>query len=907
VTTITVDDRQMEAPEGAPLLEVLRHAGIYVPSLCYIEKLPPYAGCRMCLVEIEGMRGLQLSCSTRVTDGMVVRTRTPDVVDARRAVLSLILANHSDRCLTCHRVVKCKPGDTCLRDNLVSHRCVTCSKNYRCELQTTCELVGMAGYEPWEGETRSYYVTEPPPSDRANPFLEFDPQMCILCSRCVRACDEARHTGAITLAHRGWDTRIAFGAGGAVHESNCDFCGACLDVCPTATLMEHPNKWAATQTEGWVPTTCSYCSVGCTLSLGVKRGRGVIVRPEPSNPVSNDQICVRGRFHYDAVRDDDRLAQPLLRRDGRLEPASWIEALEDATSRLAAIRQEHGAEAIAFLGSPFATNEENYLLQKLARTLVGTNSVDHSGGPVIDAVARSLRAAFGTEALPADMTTLAQASTILVVADDLESSHNVACLRVKDAVVRKDARLVVLSPRWGELCDFARVWLRPNPGQEAAALVALTRALLQDDAAMSTARDADLEGLDDLPQMLAPELNEELDHAVQRAASILADAAKAPDEEKGLAIVFAVPHLGARAAGALTAALANLAILCAGPQNAGRSLFILPPEANVWGLRDVGAAPDLLPGHRSATDNNEREDVAKAWNLSLPSTEGLSFLHMLKAAQEGRVKAMVVLGDNPLFGAPDRSWVHDCLSSVDFLLVIDGLLSDTTRLAHAILPDVSALGREGTFTSADRRVVRLRAAVDPVGEARPAWHILSDLAAGLAERLGQDGSQWHYDSPARVIEELAALVPLYRHAGYAELESGVQQAFEGYEPQAARLQPVPVEAAAAGEGLVLTTGRTLYTSREGATIHSPETDKLHREEFAEINPADAVSLGVADGQEVALVSEHGELTIRAQVSESVLPGTVFVPLYCDGGAVTALFASEDGPPPRVRIAVRAAA
>ena len=479
MATIIVDGNPLEAPEGAPLLEVLRHAGIYIPSLCYLEGLPPYAGCRMCLVEIEGARGLQLSCTSKVADGMQVRTNTRELAETRKAVLSIILANHSDRCLTCHRVVKCKPGDTCLRDNVVTHRCLTCSRNYRCELQTTCEMVGMAGYEPWVGEERSYYQTPPPPADRANPFLEFDPQMCIICTRCVRACDEIRHTGAITLASRGWETRIEFGAGGPIHESNCDFCGACIDVCPTATLMEKPNKWAATETEAWVPTACAYCSVGCTLSLGVKKGRGVIVRPDPANPVSRDQLCVRGRFHYDSVKYDQRLEQPLIRRDGELAPASWEEALDTAAARLAEIAKAHGPGAIGFLGSPFATNEENYLLSKLARAAVGTNNIDTTTGPVMGAVASALRSAFGTEVLPADMTGLAEAKTVLVVADDLESSHNVACLRVKDAVVRNGARLVVVTPRWGELCDFAEVWLRPQPGEEAATLVALARALAE--------------------------------------------------------------------------------------------------------------------------------------------------------------------------------------------------------------------------------------------------------------------------------------------------------------------------------------------------------------------------------------------------------------------------------------------
>ena len=252
MATITIDGKRVTCPDGATLLEVCKDAGAYMSSLCYIDGLPPYAGCRMCLVEIEGARGLQLSCTTKVTDGMVVRTTTDEVREARRAVLSIILANHSDRCLTCHRREHCHPGDICLRDDVVTHRCVTCPKNYRCELQATCEMVGMSQYEPWEGEARTFYaVPEHPPADRANPFLEFDPKMCIICTRCVRACDELRHTGAITLAGRGFSTRIAFGA--------ASMSPTATSAAPASTSAPPPRCWSRrtsgsrARTVGWRP------------------------------------------------------------------------------------------------------------------------------------------------------------------------------------------------------------------------------------------------------------------------------------------------------------------------------------------------------------------------------------------------------------------------------------------------------------------------------------------------------------------------------------------------------------------------------------------------------------------------------------------------------------------------------
>ncbi|MEX0800727.1 MAG: molybdopterin-dependent oxidoreductase [Dehalococcoidia bacterium] len=870
MATITLDDREIEAPDGAPLVEVIKNAGVFISNLCYVDGLPPYAGCRTCLVEIEGAPTLQLSCTTRVADEMVVRTHTQQARSARQAVLSLILSYHSDRCLTCHRVVKCKPGDTCLRDNVVTHRCITCSKNYRCELQTTCEMLEMAGYEPWEGEERTYYELQQPEADRANPFLEFDPQMCIICTRCVRACDQLRHTGAITLAGRGFSTRIEFGAGGPVHDSNCDFCGACIDVCPTATLMEHPNKWAATQTERWVPTTCTSCSVGCSINLGVRTGRGVIVRPDTiANPVSDRQLCVRGRFGYDAVKPSERLATPLIRRNGGQSPATWDEALELTAARLTEIREAHGADAIGFLGSPLATNEENYLLQKIARAVVGTNNVDSSAGPVARAATAALRAAFGSEVLPADMTQLARSKTLLVIADDLESSHNVACLRCKDAVINGGARLVVVSARRGELCDFATVWLQPRPGEEGAVVAALANALAGGD---------------------APRLSPQPAEALPRAVELLA-AARDDDSQRPLSVVYALPHLGVTDAAAITAAAANVAIAIAGEDAASASggLFVLPQEANVWGMLDVGVAAERLPGYRPAADESARAEVERAWGVPVPSNAGLTFDEMLS---DGKLKALVALNDNPLFVSPAKAKLEKAIEKLDFLAVIDSLPTDTAKAAHVVLPDGGEYGREGTTTSADRRVLRLHPATAPQGEAQPAWRILGELGTRLAQRLNAGELRLNYGNPSEIMDEISKLVLLYRDATYVEMRSGAQQPVNGLGPTKAEPQPLDPPKALDAKGFLLTTGRSLYTSYAGAASHSPEADRLHREEAVEVNPADAKGLGISEGGALTLTTKAGAVTLRAHLTEAVQTGMLYVPLYLDGGAVAALF--DDG-------------
>jgi len=546
---ITVDGKVIEAPAGAPLVEVLKNNGFYVSSLCYIDGLKPYAGCRSCLVDIEGPPGLQLSCTAVVIENMVVRTNTPEVLEGRRSVLSIILANHSDRCLTCHRREHCHPGDICLRDDVVTHRCLTCSKNYRCELQATCEMVGSAGYEPWVGEQRTWYQTPQPPADRGNPFMEFDPQMCIICTRCVRACDEKRHTGAITLSGRGWDAMIAFGAGGPIHESNCDFSGACIDVCPTATLMEHPNKWVA-KPEKWTSTTCDSCAVGCSIRLGSVDGRGVIVRPGDGNAFSGDQICVRGRYHYDSLKPRERLSKHLLRRGNIQAPATLAETAAEAARLL---REAKGRGRVGVLVGGTVTNEEALAIRELARALGATP--DQTLGPVVRAVKGALEERFGTWRMAANLERLPKAKAIVTVADDIEESHNVVSVRIKDAVVWEKAKLVVIGPLRSELVDFAAAWIRTAAGEEGLAAAQLAEALQGGTPA---------------------------NEAIARAAALLREASP-----ESTMVVCAPNPVSPAIAAAMTGGAANLAIALLG-ERASDGLAVLPPEANTWGLLDQG-------------------------------------------------------------------------------------------------------------------------------------------------------------------------------------------------------------------------------------------------------------------------------------------------------------------------------
>ena len=803
MASLTVDGTVIEAPAGAPLVEVLKNNGFYVSSLCYIDGLKPYAGCRSCLVDIEGPPGLQLSCTAVVQDNMVVRTDTEEVKEGRKAVLSIILANHSDRCLTCHRREHCHPGDICLRDDVVTHRCLTCSKNYRCELQATCEMVGMSGYEPWVGEERSWYQAPQPLADRANPFMEFDPQMCIICTRCVRACDEKRHTGAITLSGRGWDARISFGAGGAIDESNCDFSGACIDVCPTATLMEHPNKWVA-KPDSWATTTCDSCAVGCSLRIGSAEGRGVIVRPGDGNPVNGDQICVRGRYHYDSLKPRERLGKHLVRRGNIHAPATLAEAAAEAARAL----RGAGGKVGVLVGAN-VTNEEAYLAAQIAKAL-GT-SADSSLGPVIRATRSALETRFGTWRMATDMTRIATSKAIVVVADDLEESHNVASVRIKDAVVRNGAKLIVIGPLRSELVDFATLWVRADAGAEGATAAAIASAL---GGSPATSDD------------------------VAAAVSILKDA------PKDNSLVICAPNpVSAAIAGAMTGGAANLAIALFG-SDASNNLVVLPPEANVHGLLDVGVA---------------------AQGAANP-LEGLS--------------AVLLVRDDPTMRLAGAA---EALARAGTVIAIDNVLSDAAKAASVVIAEGRAYASAGTYTTGDHRIQKLMPAVKPEGDAVSLFDALAALGAALGVELPKTADA--------ALGEISKLDSAYQPAWDLIIGEGVRRSV----PVSAKAMAAPVEALSADAGTRIIAARDLYTALDAAAMRHPEAEKLHRYDRIQVSEEDGERLGIATGDEVTISAGATAVAAKATVTERVPAGHVFVSSLAQGGKVAQFFGNGHVP------------
>ena len=843
MATITINGQAVEAEVGAPLVEVIKNAGFPISNLCYLDGLPPYAGCRTCAVEVEGMRGLPLSCTTNVMDGMVVRTDTPEVTEMRQEVLAVILANHSDRCLTCHRVEHCRTGEICLRDNEVTHRCVTCSKNYRCELQTTCDAadVGRANVEPYIDEARTYYRHSQPEPDRANPFFEFDPQMCIICTRCVRACDDLRHTTAITLAGRGFSTRIAFGAGGQIDESNCDFCGTCVDVCPTATLMEAPNKWVA-RPDKWVTTTCTECSMGCTIQMGVRDGRGIQVRPGNGNDVSRSQICVRGRFGYDQTRDRDRLRAATIGRGVDAFEQDGDAVASHAAQALSAVLSEHGPSAVGILGSGQMTLEELYALRTFAERL-GVTNLDTSLGAVTAAIGDGLNEAFGSEHLPSRLTSVESADVIVAIGDDISASNNVLGVRIKDAVANNGASLVSISSRRNPLADYAvddAHAIHPPDGDLATVAQALATAVV---------KDLDVRtGLSDVAGL--PDVNASADGADAAAATLLRRRGGA------VAIVVAPSRTNAAAAGAQVRAAANLAIALAGPADAPAALHVLPPESNSVGVRDLG----IVPGEG-----------------------GLDATGMLEAARSGSLKALLVARDNPVLLHPDLTATIAGLEDLDALIVIDEIATATVVRATHVLPDVSSFAKDGHIVNADRQILRLRTAA---AEQRNARRLDLWLAALAAELPSVDDAR---NQPRDVSEAQQALAAL--DSRYAALAApGATQSRMPING-AATQGFLPVEATGASNGessLTLLSGRDLYTDRLSAARGDANADLLHRSEGVQLHPADAAARGISDGANVSLAANGAQIILAAEITEDVPAGAVWTSALRASGEVQAL-------------------
>ena len=918
--TITIDGVEVKTSLGRTVLEAAIEAGIYIPYLCYHPGMKPFAACRMCVVEVEGGRGYPASCTLPVTDGMAVKNASNEVHQLRRSIMDMLIAEHPHGCLTCHRVDLCGPQDVCLRHVSVNDRCVTCPKNERCELKDTVRFLGMSLESPLEYKYRDL------PVETGDPFYDRDYNLCIVCGRCVRVCEEVRGDNAITFTERAGQALVGTSFGTSLLESGCEFCGACLDVCPVGALVESDHKWEKAQRVE--RTICPHCPVGCQLNLEVNRfGRMIRSVPELNSPANRGQACFKGKFGLDFVNHKERLKKPLIRRDGELREASWDEALDYVAQRL----QPYKGDSFALLTSPNSTNEEHYLAQKFARVVMGTNNVDQTSN-TRPGVTESLREALGYAAATNPIWELEKARCILAFSTNVTEEHNVVGVPIKRAV-KEGARLIVIDPREVELSKYAQIWLRPKPGMELLVLGAILKEILDQGLERREWLEENCDGLEDLRQALASiDLDSVAEESgiskdqIERAVRIYA-----PSEPS--AILYALDNIPGELHRDCVSALLALALLTGNLGKASSGLYPLRQGANEQGAWDVGCVPHLLPGYASISDAEARKRFEEAWGVALPQGPGLDIHRIFNAARSGQVKAMVMVGDNANLTNGELGDGLAALEALEFLAVVDTFLSPAAQRAHVVLPRATFAEKAGTYTNLERRIQILRPVIEVKNsDARPEEWVLCQLA----QRLQAEGFQ--FSSPDQVMDEMASVIPIYGGVSHRRLEAegrlvlrpdvsnplptqilysdreyrGIQWPCpdtgskgtsilyaQGFASRKARIVvPQFRKALVASDQeapFIFIPGRVLLQSEREMEVAKGKENRIKREELIELHRDDAAMLGIEEGDAVEVQANgsavHGRAVFRDGIQRGVISTT-----FLFGQLMTDLEASREPDP-----------
>ncbi|HUT75434.1 MAG TPA: formate dehydrogenase subunit alpha [Armatimonadota bacterium] len=873
--TLTIDGREVAAQPGMTVMQAADEAGIRVPRLCYHPQLEPFAGCRLCVVEVEGMKTLAASCALPAAPGMVVRTDTERVMAARRLAVELLLSDHPADCLTCE----------------------LCGK---CELQAYAYELGVRE-SPFAGARHHDIV------DDTNPCFLRDYAKCILCGRCVSMCRDVVGAAAIDFAHRGFDCRVASAFGRPLQETTCVFCGQCVQVCPTGALVERTR---AGQGREWdfstVRTICGYCGVGCGLVFYLRDGDIIKVEGDEDNPVNRGRTCVKGRFGWDFLRRDDRLTTPLMRKRGKLVPVTWDQALTKVVKELQRIRARHGPDANAFLSSAKCTNEENYLMQRLARQVFGTNNVDHCARLCHASTVAGLALAFGSGAMTNTIGDLRQSPCIFVIGSNTSEGHPVIAYEIKQAA-NAGATVIVADPRHIELCDYAAHWLRQRPGSDVALVNAICNVILAEGLEDREFIAARTEGYAEVCAAVADCTPEWAEPLTGVPAEKIRAAARAFAGAERAAIVYAMGITQHSHGTDNVLALANLALLTGNLGKPGAGVNPLRGQNNVQGACDMGALPNVFPGYQRVNDDDARAKFEQAWGKELPAEPGLTVVEMMHAAEAagapaaGAVRGMYVMGENPALSDPDVCRVRAALEKLEFLVVQDIFLSETAEYAHVVLPGAAFAEKAGTFTNTDRRVQLLRRVLPPpASNAREDWQILLEVARAAGQDFG-------LDSEGAAFDEMAALTPSYAGMTHARLDEAplhwpcptpdhpgtpilhTERFTRGRGKFHAVAYRPPAEEPDAEYPLILTTGRLLYHYHTGTVSRrSAMLDCLVPHGYVEINPAAAAELGLGDGDRAKVISRRGEITIACRLTERVERGVVFIPFHFAESAANVL-------------------
>ncbi|MFC1920229.1 molybdopterin-dependent oxidoreductase [Chloroflexota bacterium] len=871
--SLTIDGKQISVNEGATVLETANEAGIYIPTLCYHPYLTPYGGCRMCIVEIEGMRGFPTSCTTPASDGMVVHTNTSQLQDLRKGFLDFMLAKHPSSCLICDRKEDCEPYRAPIRKVGVTTGCQFCPNNKQCELQEVVDYVGIT-------ELRIPNKYRGLHTDKRDPFFERDYNLCILCGRCVRVCQEIRGLGAIAFTYRSNQALVGAAFGQSLLDAGCRFCGACVDICPTGALADRRIKWEGIAERSEI-TTCPYCGVGCQLEVKVKGER--VIGITPADGVNHGQSCVRGRFGIpEIVNHLKRLKTPTVKQDGKQAEASWDEALEIIAKQLS----KYKPDEIAVINCAENTNEDSYVLQKFARTVLGTNNIDSFTGLSHTANIIGLSRSLGIGAAPNSIADIENTDCIFTIGLDTGDSQPVAGVEIKRAV-NKGSKLIVAGTRPTDLSRTADLWLQYRPGTDIILLGGIIKVIINEGLANTSFINERCEGLDALKKSLDSLKLEYVEKLTGVTGSLITEAARLY-AGSGTACTIYGDGLTQQYHGSdSVSAVADLALLTGNIGKPSSGIIPMVGMNNTQGACDMGVMPDYYPGYQPVADAAIRQKFEAAWGVPLNSKPGLSISGILDAIKQGSIKACYIIGDHPL--------LHNKLEGLDFLVVQDMLPSPVSQIADVVLPMASLVETEGTFTSAGRRIQQVRQAIQPIGDSQPSWRII----CRIANRMGNKG--FRFNKPSGIMKEISSLTPVYRGISYRRLEKGSLQwpcdsaksagtpflhekSFNGGKARfTAPDYKSSVSAPDANYPLILTGEPNLYYFHTGEDIGAFSV--LAGEALITINPEDASAHAVSNGDMVQVVSAWGKTEAKVKIESTLPAGIVSMPLHLSYGVM----------------------
>jgi len=871
--TLTVDGRAVTVPAGTSVMRAAALSGGAIPKLCASDNLAAFGSCRLCLVEIDGLRGTPASCTTPVAQGMAVHTQTPRLEKLRRGVMELYISDH--------------PLD-----------CLTCSANNDCELQDAAAQVGLRDVRyGYAGENHLDAM-----ADVSNPYFDFDPSKCIACSRCVRACEEVQGTFALTIDGRGFASKVSAGqASDDFLASECVSCGACVQACPTATLNEKAVT-AIGKPERAVVTTCAYCGVGCTFRAELKGEQLVRMVPWKDGKANHGHSCVKGRFAWGYANHQDRILAPMIREtiDQPWREVSWDEALRYTADRLNAIKAQYGARALGGITSSRCTNEEAYLVQKLVRAGFGSNNVDTCARVCHSPTGYGLKTTFGTSAGTQDFDSVMDADVIMVIGANPTDAHPVFASQMKRRL-RQGAKMIVIDPRRIDLVRSPHVQaqhhLALQPGTNVAVLTAMahvivTEALADEDFVRER---CDWDEYQDWARFVADARHspEVLEAVTRVPAAELRAAARLFATGGNGAIYYGLGVTEHSQGSSTVMAIANLAMVTGNVGRRGVGVNPLRGQNNVQGSCDMGSFPHELSGYRHISDASTRALFEADWGVALDPEPGLRIPNMLDAAVEGSFRALYVQGEDILQSDPNTHHVAAGLAAMDLVIVHDLFLNETANYAHVFLPGSTFLEKNGTFTNAERRIQLVRKVMEPANGFED-WEVTQKVAKAM-------GLDWDYAHPAEIMAEIARLTPSFAGVSHERLdrEGSLQWPVNEAHPDGSPI--MHVDGFVRGKGrfvvtdyvptdektgprfpLLLTTGRILSQYNVGAQTRRTDNVVWHEEDVLEIHPTDAENRGIVTGDLVRLASRTGETTLRALVTDRVAPGVVYTTFHHPG-------------------------